>query len=541
MLLEVMASEPVWISLLLHKHMTEHKTFTVKFDFAATCSRCQQQRAVTASGKCSVCNATLLDEEVAAVRAAVRSRRQAFKGRLNRLADRMRTSTDASPVFVTRGSPQNKSDYLNRTLRPATHTLRERDDIVARLLATGEWNPESPESIEIFRELIHVLDVELDFIDQLRQTMPPLELRGVHRELTRAAVQFARGHVFMAQTIRAADADEAAHFMSEGVEAITGASKHLKRASDVLSLVKRRPSTDPFRTDGSLDVAALVWSTVNLKTTSIRDAAKLVRVAFADIPDVPRLSDPHATLLLPMLAVGAGVIDREVLTQRVRQLRSVIDGASAPAAWVVDSSLLVDRVHRGIERFAEEIERLGREARYGLPRNHVIRSETEVYRNLVEGALRDLGGVVLIAARVVRREDNRTYQASVIDGVKAGEIVSELERIGAPCGGAVNMLYRNASAHADVEVTDTGIVVTERRIEQGREVSRDQLSLNDGEFAEDMVALQEVLLALELSILPWLWSTSDAGLAVATANAPVTKRQSDQHPEPCACGVRRLP
>lgn len=516
------------IGLLLHKHMTERKRFTTKFNFTATCPKCGQQRAVTASGRCPACNASLLEEEVVAVRAAVRSRRQAFKVRLNRLADRMHASTDAPPVFATRGSPQNKVDYSNKTLPLATNIMRERDDVVTRLLTTGEWNPDNPGSIEIFTELVQVLDAEIDFIGQLSQTMPTLELRGVHRELTRAAVQFARGHVFMAQTIRAADADEAARLMNEGANAITGASKHLKRTSDLFSLVKRRPSADPFRTDGSIDIAVLVWSAVNLKTTSIKDVAKQVRAAFADIPDVPRLSDHHATLLLPMLAVGAGVVDPEILTQRVRQLRSVIDRAGAPTTWVIEPSLLVDRVHRGIERFAEEIERLGREARYGLPRNHVIRSETEVYRNLVEGALRDLGGVVPVAARAVRGEDNRTYQATVIDGVKAGEIVNELERIGAPCGGAVNMLYRNASAHADVEVTDTGIVVTERRIEQGCEVSRDQLSLSDEEFAEDMVALQEILLALELAILPWLWSTSDAGLAVTVANAPVTKRQRDQ-------------
>ncbi len=157
-----------------------------------------------------------------------------------------------------------------------------------------------------------------------------------------------------------------------------------------------------------------------------------------------------------------------------------------------------------------------------------MRSQTEVYRNLVEGTLRDLGAIILIAGRAARGEDNRIYETAVIDGVKAGEIVSELERMGAPCGGAVNMLYRNASAHADVEVTDAGIVVTERRIEQGREVSRDQVPLSDEEFAEDMVALQEVLLALELTLLPWMWSASDPGLAAAVTNAPVTKRQPYQ-------------
>lgn len=463
------------------------------------------------------------------MRAVVHSRRQAFKGRLNRLSERMHAATDAPLTFTTRGSnPRSTTDHLNQILLPAMATTWERNRNAARLLNTGRWDPNAPDCIQTFTELVRILDAEIDFISDLCGMMPPLELRAVHRELARAVPQFARGHVLLAQTIIAVDADEADRIHANVVSAMADGRKHLERATALMRLIERSPSDGPFRADGSLDVAALAWSGVSLKTTSVKDAAKLVRDAFVDIPGVPGLADEHAVLLLSMLSTGVGVVDSESLSRRVRQLRAVVDAADPSATWVKDPTLLVARVNRGIERSTLEIERLGREWRYGLPRNHVMNSLTEVYRNLVEGALRDLGGIVLVAARAGRSDENRTYERDVVDGIIAGEVVTELERIDAPCGGVVNMLYRNASAHADVEVTDAGIVVTERRIERGREVSRDQEALSDDEFAEEMVALQEILLALQLIILPWLWSTSYSDLATAVACAAVTKRQRDQ-------------
>jgi hypothetical protein len=150
-----------------------------------------------------------------------------------------------------------------------------------------------------------------------------------------------------------------------------------------------------------------------------------------------------------------------------------------------------------------------------------MNSLTEVYRQLVEGALRDLGGVLLVAARASRGEVDGSYSQDVVDGVKAGEIVSELDRLGAPCGapcgGAVQMLYRNASAHADVEVTVKGIVATEREISGGRVIRQETIALSDAEFYEEIAALQEVLLALQLALLPWMWTQADNNLAVAVA------------------------
>ena len=500
----------------------------VNVALTSTCPDCQQQRPVNRAATCPECGANLLSEDVQAVRGAVRNRRQALKGRLNRLADRMHSATDNPLEFATRGIPLSQSDYVKQTMTPAMATLQRRHDAIAGLLATGTWEPGAPGCLERFKELVQALDAELDFMLGLSKTMPPLELRGVHRELTRASMQLVRGHVAFSQILCVVDADEAARLTDMATISMDRAAKHHQRASALCELVTRSPSTDPFRADGSLDVASLVWSTVHRKSAYIEDAANLVRTAFAEMPGVPALPDHYAASLLPALAVGAGVVDPEILTQRVRQLHEVLDQADKSGTWIVQPTELVDRVLRGIDRFAEEMEQLGIDAKYDLPRSRVMRTLTEIYRNLIEAVLCDLGSVVLVAARAGRGDVNSTYESSVVDGIKAGEVVTELDRMGAPCGGAIHMLYRNASAHGAAKVTDTGVILTARQIEQGREVSRKPVPLSDAEFAEDMVALQEVLLALELTILPWMWSTSNQALAAAVAKAPLTKHQIDQ-------------
>jgi hypothetical protein len=147
-----------------------------------------------------------------------------------------------------------------------------------------------------------------------------------------------------------------------------------------------------------------------------------------------------------------------------------------------------------------------------------MRSLTEVYRELTEGALRDLGGIVVVAARAHRGDDNASYEQAVVDGIVAGEVVDELRRIGALSGSNMDMLYRNASAHADIEVTDSGIIATERVIKDGRVQQSTTATLADAEFYEELVGLQEMLLALQLTILPWAYADSQLHTALADAH-----------------------
>jgi hypothetical protein len=509
--------------------MTADLRYQLKLALVVSCTTCNVPRPVKGPGNCPVCGVALPDEHAATVRAAVRRRRTMFKGRLVRLDEQMRQMTDAKLPFKKRGTPLSVGDHLKDVLRPALDALAVRGATLRELFATGTWDPDEAGCIELFSRLVGALTDGLAAVEQLRNTMPPLEWRSVHRELVRATTQQLRGQITMAMTIIAPDADEAVRLQTEAIRALDQGAHHAARADALIERIRHLPSDGPFQLDGSLDVAALAWSSTGESGQSIAASAQLVREAFADIPDVSTLADEHAVILLTLLASTAQQVDHELLIQRAIQLRNVLDAADSTSPWIVEPDLLAARMDHGLDRILEEAERLGLHIQYGLPRREFMRTLSEAYRQLVEGAMRDLGGAILIASRANHGEDNWTYEYAVVEGVQAGEVVSEFERIGGPCGQAIDMLYRNASAHADFTVTNTGIFARQRRIENGRLKPGDPPTvLSDAEFFEEYVALQEVLLALELAVLPWLWTHANPGLASALAALPVSETQRNR-------------
>lgn len=366
----------------------------MKLALAALCSECGQPRPVLGPGLCPECGSPLDAEHVRQVRAAIRARRNAFKVMVQRLRERIGALGDALAEFKTDGVPLSPAEHLDQVLLPAMSVSNERTTKVGQLLEARVWDPEEAGTVAAFGELVKELDDGLAWVASLRDTMPPIEWRAVHRETVRTAM-------------------------------------------------------------ATLDTA---------------------------------------------------------------------DGS----AWVIEHALLVERMWLGLDRISRETERIGADWRHGLPRRHVMRTLTEAYRELVEGALCDLGGIILIAARAGRCEPDGAYEKATVDGIKSGEVVSELIRQGRPCTDGVNMLYRNASAHASVTLTDTGIIATQREIRDGRVLSSKTAELTDEQFNEQLVELLELLLALELALLPWATGHADPDLAGALAAAAPSELQRDQ-------------
>lgn len=507
--------------------MTASGMRSSKLVFTASCPTCGELQPVKGSSTCPVCKVLLHVDEVATVRQAIGKRRQAFKVRLSRLAKRVHEVTDGPLEFKSRGLPLSSEEYFTEVLTPTKEATVSLNETVEHLLNSQDWDPDQSDCIAAFTRFMQLLDDALVSITTLQAIMPPLDWRAVHRELTRSVALGVRGNVFMALTISAVDADEAAKVQANSSLAFAKAREHLERANGFIDLASRLPADGPFQMDGSLDVAALTWSSIGRESTTIAQGAEIARKAFAQIPGASTLPDERALMLLPALALGARAVDHTMVVELAKSLRETLD-SSGNSSWVIDPMLLVKRTSRGLDLILEYSERLGREWRYGLPRHHIMRTLTEGYRELVEGALIDVGAPIIIAGRVSHGESNATYEEDVVDGIKAGEAIDELEGLVPLSRGSVEMTFRNASAHAGIEVTENGVIAKARRSEDGRVVSRKEIPLSDAEFFEELVELQELLFALQMAVLLWLWANPDSRVKKAATEENPTTRQRNQ-------------
>lgn len=443
----------------------------------------------------------------------VKRRRDAFKDGLTRLQERTEQLTSSLHHFPSRGAPPSFDEHIN-TMQQAMVTMRNRDRALIELFPSCTWDPSEKGSIDAFRTLVGLLTEGIDQVIALRDVLPPLALRAVHRELVRTLSSAVRAEVISALALTAPDSRSAQSSQAEGYAAATTALQHVERVNALLQRLLHYPPDGPYQADGSLDIAALAWSSVGEAPTTIAGGADIVRQGFHAIPGVADLPNARAVGLLPDLVLSAQVVDADLLVRRAQTLRHFLD-AVAPAAWAQDGDLLVDRVHRGLRGIQLEVGRLGRDVRMEAPRHHVMRTATEAYRQLVEGPLRDFGAPILCAARAHRLEANQSYERGVVDAIQAGEVLTELGQHGDHFQHSVDMLYRNASAHAGVEVVDDGIVFTDRRTEAGRVVNVRTDRLTDDEFLEALASLEELLLAMQMTVFPWLWLTDDPTLAAA--------------------------
>jgi len=237
----------------------------------------------------------------------------------------MHEVTDGPLEFKSQGMPLKPEDHFTNVIVPAKQALLSLDEDVARIVNSQDWNPDQPNCIKAFTKLIRLLDDALAAVTALQETMPPLDWRAVHRELTRATASSVRGHIFMTLTISALDADEVTKVQTNGTLAFADAKEHIKRANGIVELAMRLPADGPFQADGSLDIASLTWSSIGNKSIPITRGAEIVRKAFSQIIGVSTLPDEQAVMLLPTLALGARAIDHTMVVELATSLREILD------------------------------------------------------------------------------------------------------------------------------------------------------------------------------------------------------------------------
>jgi DNA processing protein len=477
------------------------------------CESCGQATLVRRSRNCTRCGASLAPD---AVDPTTESRRSAFKGAISRLQDRVRAAHLDEPRFTKSGVGMSPADY--------GHTIldRARIDIPAILAPIKDdaphtsWDADERECVEALTRIITSIDTATTAVAVLMGVLPPLDYRGAHHILVRTLGSMVAGHAAMLRSLIAADVDEAREREKDGQHVLNRANRTAGLLVEVLHRSKSMVASDGWRLGHAIDMAAVAWEGVRNQPATIWDAAGLVRTALSGIPGVADLTDADAIVLLPATVLPVPIVDSVLVEARALLARGVLDQADASAPdWLDDKAELIERVSSALRTLNDQVDVL-----LSLPEGtegRRLQAEvlTGVYKTLMEGPLRDLGGVLVIAARATRGRDHASYAHNVALGVQAGEVVQELLRLGSPWHEPAEMLIRNANAHAGIVVLDHGIQLTERTTRDHVQVSESTITLTDAEFAERFAGLFETVLALQLAILPWIFTHPDPALAAA--------------------------
>jgi len=380
--------------------------------------------------------------------------------------------------------------------------------------------------ISSFQRIVSTLDKGITHVTMLTRQLPPIQVRAAHRILTRAIGQMIHGYVTIIEALIAMDPDEALERQREGQQLFTIGARTLGPLPRIINRLSSQQSPGWWMTGDTLDLAAIAWEGVENVPATINQAANLVRAALAMIPGVNELSDAEALLLLPATVLPVTITDPTLLQERAGLIRDMLTKAdSAAPDWIQDPDELVLRISEGIRVVNEQVEHLSSATTDSTSRRMTIRLLADVYRELVEGPLRDLGSVVIIATRATGGESNRTYIPAIARGVQAGDIIQVLERTGLVWHDAFQMFVRNASAHAGVRVLDTGVALTQRTIKNGIVVDEQTEEMSDAEFAEEFARLNETILALQLGIIPWLFTHQSEHVVRAREAALITQRE----------------
>jgi len=478
--------------------------------------------------QCAGCGADLGDEARSQGDEAVKRRRRAFKVRIERLVKRVQDSAILQPSFTRSGQGVSLTDYIANVFRSSLDAVTALTDTVRTELRAVTWDPQDSTCISSFQRIISALDNGITLVMTLANQLPPFEVRAAHRILTRAVGQMIHGYVTIIRALIAVDPDEALERQQAGQQLFTQAARTLELLPRIIKCASRQASPGWWMSGDTLDLAAIAWEGVENSPTTIDRAADLVRVTLATIPGVTELSDAEALLLLPAMVLPVAITDPVLLQERAGLIRDVLARADfATPDWIQDPDELVLRIVEGIRAVNEHVERLGFTATGPYSRRMTIQLLVEVYLKLVEGPLRDLGSVVVIAARAVGGEPNGRYVPAIARGVQAGDAVQEMERLGPLWHDAVRMLVRNASAHAGVRVLDDGVALTQRKIENGVVVDEQTVRMYDAEFAEEFARLSETCLALQLGIVPWLFTHQSEHIVRVRQAVSPTQRECE--------------
>lgn len=462
------------------------------------CDACSGTFVLDASGKCPHCGSQQSDKGEPDVRAKVRQER--WRAQVKGIRALARSVAPATMHFASRGDrtdPDTHAKWLQKTFYD--DAMNSFADAKAALSSTSWSEPNEQSDASLDRIEKSIADI-VRFIDAARSAPPPPILLALHRGTTRAAGLIVNSLALFVEVIVASNFRQATELRERAQTALDEAGATGTALARQLAIVKSISSQPGwFAWDETFDPGRAVSELMLKKASSVTEVASLVRSVFGGIDEISDLPDAFAFSLAPA-ALASALWDPVRLERRVRAVLRVLRQASTlNSAWVGDPGVFAAAFLHGHRQLNDQIGILGFLARSAAPRKTMLSGAIGVYQKFSEGPLRRFGGLVRQATEVAGGRQDAVDPAALADE-KLGKIVEALENVAPFLVSEVSLLIRNADAHYEFDILESGIDIAEPK----RKSKKRHEHLTDDDFFELLFDLNELLIALEVALVVYI-------------------------------------
>jgi hypothetical protein len=476
------------------------------------CDACGQRSPTNDKGVCPRCGRH--DPDFGRLEPAAQHRREVLGQRVAALAAETGELASHELRFSQRGARPEFAVYVQQLTDLYTTRPLELMNRGIALLNETDWTGSDAALDDGFTEFEAVVRSLGACVGQMVDAPAPPALLTLHRQIARAVAALTNAMTAHAELLIATRGAEMIEKQRQGQRLLDEGTEHLQGMGELIAR-RQRIASEPgwFSVEAEFDPGRVAWELLDQRAASVAGAAQIVREVFAD-PAVDSLSDSYAALLLPG-AISASFHDPVRLRQRLSAAKRLLEAAdNTDPSWIREPSALVDEFVRGSRLLSQQAGLFGATLRAMPPRRALLDGLLSTYGRFVEGPFRHLGRILAVAALVPRGQGDVLEQAS-LENLQAGDVFSRLQTHAGSLASDINLVIRHAEAHCDFEFTETTVKVTNRNPHTGQ-VSQDELT--DDDLLEQVLNLNELLIAMQAAVAPWLWSSVDPRLQGALAS-----------------------
>lgn len=482
-----------------------------------SCDKCGATFVLDASNGCPSCGEPSGVADGIDPRA--KRRQERYRARVQNLRKDLTNVEWRRLKFPTSGPRMPPDEYLTWLHELVFGEAVEQFNVCKSLLSATDWDGNGKDQESRAQALSAAIDRLIQIVHEATTTRPPPALIGVHRQSTRAVAGIAASMGYFFEVLVASYLSKMQELQGKGQAAMDQAAALIGSVGPQVARMHRLIEEPGWwQAHGLYDTGRTTWELVDNAPTTVAEAAQFVRKTFADIPQIASLPDAAAFMLGPA-ALISGFHDPLRLAARIRAvLRTLGDADQSQPTWIADKNAFAQLFDRAHEQLAEQVVIFGYHLRSGAPRTVMIPGAIGVYQKFMEGPLRRFGAI-LAAALQAKAGVTGPLTVEAMGSALLGPVIGELERGQPILARDVDFLARNADSHYEFQLSNTGIELSEPP-RHGKQRTR---SLTDDDFLEELLNLNELLVAMEAGLLAYAWNSDDPQLRAeleAVANTP---------------------